>query len=64
MGYSPWGHKEAGTTECTHAHAHAHTEHVPLLSGIHTLTEQRRDRLSSSSRGAGRVLTAPKPQDS
>ena len=56
VGYSPQGHKESDMTECTHAH----TECVPLLSGIHTLTEQRRDGLLSSSWGAGRVLTAPK----
>ena len=24
-GYSPWGHKELDTTECTHAHTHPHT---------------------------------------
>ena len=24
-GYSPWGHKESDTTECTHTHTHTHT---------------------------------------
>ena len=27
-GYSPWGHKESGTTERTHTHTHTHTHFI------------------------------------
>ena len=34
VGYSPWGHKESGTTEHTHTHRHIHTKHTPNSTNV------------------------------
>ena len=30
-GYSPWGHKESGMTECIHTYKHTHTCYIPYI---------------------------------
>ena len=32
-GYSPWGHRELGMTECVHTHTDTHTCYIPYIHG-------------------------------
>ena len=36
MDYSPWGHKESDTTECTRAHTRVHTHTHTHIAHSHT----------------------------
>ena len=38
VGYSPWGHKESGTTENTHTHTHTHTTWIYHSLFMHSST--------------------------